>query len=142
MIVLDTNIVSEVMRPTPSPQVISWLNLQQSSQLFFSSISIAEIAYGLYILPNGKRKQQLQLRFEQFVANAFSYRILDFTEQTARTYSGIMGESKQTGRPMSVPDGQIAAIALTNGFSLATQNIKDFEHCGLELINPFELMAN
>jgi len=82
------------------------------------------------------------LRFEQIIANAFSYRILDFTEQTVRTYSGIMGERKQTGRPMSVSDSQIAAIALTNGFALATRNIKDYEYCGLELINPFELMAH
>ena len=138
MRVLDTNVVSVVMRPTPNPHVILWLNLQQSSQLFLSSISIAKFAYGLYILPNGKRKQQLQFRFEQIIANAFSYRILEFTEQNARTYATLMGERKQAGRPMSVPDGQISVITLTSGFALAIRNIKDFEHCRLELINPFK----
>lgn len=138
MILLDTNIVSEFMRATPDENVIAWLNAQQSSELFLSSITIAEIGYGLYVLPNGKRKKQLQNRFEQFIKNAFSYRILDFTEQAAQNYARVMGEKQQAGRPMSVPDGQIAAIALTNGFALATRNIKDFEDCGLELINPFK----
>lgn len=138
MILLDTNIVSEVMRPNPSFDVIAWLNLQQSPHIFLSSISIAEIGYGLYILPNGKRKQQLQLRFEQFIKNAFSCRVLSFTEQSARVYSALMGERRQLGRPMSIPDGQIAAIALANGFAVATRNTKDFEYCDLELINPFD----
>ncbi len=137
MILLDTNIVSEFMRPEPNSNVISWLNEQQTSQLFLSSVTIAEIGYGLFVLPKGKRKEQLQLRFEQFTKNAFSYRILDFTEQAAQNYAKVMGEKQQTGRPMSVPDGQIAAIALSNGFALATRNIKDFEDCGVELLNPF-----
>jgi len=138
MILLDTNIVSEMMRPEPNSNVISWLNEQQTPQLFLSSITIAEIGYGLYVLPEGKRKQQLQLRFEQFTKNAFSYRILDFTEQAAQNYARVMGDKHQSGRPMSVPDGQIAAIALANGFALATRNIKDFEDCGVELLNPFD----
>ena len=133
---LDTNIVSEMMRPDPNSNVISWLNEQQTPQLFLSSI--AEVWYGLYVLPEGKRKQQLQLRFEQFTKNAFSYRILDFTEQAAKNYARVMGDKHHAGRPMSVPDGQIAAISLANGFALATRNIKDFEDCGVELLNPFE----
>ncbi|WP_299881632.1 type II toxin-antitoxin system VapC family toxin [uncultured Cocleimonas sp.] len=138
MILLDTNIVSEMMRPDPNSNVISWLNEQQTPQLFLSSITIAEVGYGLYVLPEGKRKQQLQLRFEQFTKKAFSYRILDFTEQAAKNFARVMGDKHQAGRPMSVPDGQIAAIALANGFALATRNIKDFEDCGVELLNPFE----
>ena len=138
MILLDTNIVSELMRPRPNPDVIMWLNVQQSAEIFLSSISIAEIGYGLYILPNGKRKQLLQQRFEKFVKNAFSFRVLSFTEQSARAYAGLMGERRLLGRPMSIPDGQIAAIVLINGFAGATRNIKDFEYCGLELINPFQ----
>ncbi len=138
MIVLDTNIVSEFMRPEPHKNVIAWLNNQKSSQLFLSSITLAEIGYGLYIHPNGKRKEQLQSLFDAFIKKAFSQRIVDFNEDAAKAYARVMGTSRQTGRPMSVPDGQIASIALTHGFALATRNIKDFKTCGLELINPFK----
>lgn len=137
MIILDTNIISEVMRPKPDQKVIAWLNQQNSVNLFVSSISLAEINYGLYVLPQGKRKQQLQVRFEQFVNKAFQYRILDFNEQAAKVYGKVMGEGKLIGRPMSVPDGQIAAIALINGFVVATRNVKDFRYCGVEVVNPF-----
>lgn len=137
MIILDTNIVSEFMRPKPDTNVIAWLNHQHSSQLFLTSITIAEISYGLYVHPDGKRKNQLKNQFELFTKKAFSHRILDFTEDAAKVYARIMGESKLSGHPMSVPDGQIAAITLTNGFVLATRNTKDFENCQVELINPF-----
>ncbi len=137
MIVLDTNIISEIMRPKPDDTVIEWLNQQNSLDLFVNSISIAEISYGLYVLPNGKRKQQLQTRFEQFINNGFQFRILTFDEQAARMYGKVMGEAKRTGHPMSIADGQIAAIALTNDFAVATRNIKDFSYCGVRLVNPF-----
>lgn len=126
------------MRPKPDAKVIAWLNQQQSSQLFLSSISIAEIGYGLFFLPEGKRKKLLQSQFNKFTQKAFSQRILDFNEESAKVYAKVMGESRQAGRPMSVPDGQIASIALTQGFILATRNIKDFEDCSVELLNPFE----
>lgn len=137
MIILDTNIISEMMRPQPNPNVIRWLNQQFSTDLFMSTISIAEIEYGLYVLPQGKRKQQLQSRFLQFIAQAFQYRVVDFDEKAAKYYGKIMGEGKLNGRPVSVPDGQIAAIALSNHAAIATRNIKDFEYCGALLINPF-----
>ena len=137
MILLDTNILSEIMRVKSNSTVIKWLNDQDSSQLFLSSITIAEIGYGIYMLPEGKRKKQLELNFDQYVKNAFNYRILEFTEQAARKYAIVMGDRKRIGRPMGVPDGQIASIALAKGFSVATRNIKDFEECGLQLINPF-----
>jgi len=138
MILLDTNIVSEFMRQKPNANVIAWLNQQHSSQLFLSSISIAEIGYGLFLLPDGKRKKQLQSQFNKFTQKAFSQRILDFTEESAKVYAKVMGKSRQAGRPMSVPDGQIASIALTQGYILATRNIKDFDGCGVELFNPFK----
>jgi len=137
MIILDTNIISEMMRPQPNANVVTWLNQQHSPDLFITSITIAEISYGLFILPTGKRKQQLQNNFEKFVDKAFRYRILDFAEQTAKVYGKVMGEGKLKGQPMSIPDGQIASIALENGYSVATRNIKDFSYCGVELINPF-----
>ena len=137
MFVLDTNIISEVMRPQPDQKVVDWLNQQNSVTLFVSSISIAEINYGLYILPQGNRKRLLQTRFNQFIDKAFRYRILDFDEQAANIYGEVMGEGKLKGHPMSVPDGQIAAIALLNKFAVASRNVKDFKYCGVEIINPF-----
>lgn len=138
MMLLDTNILSEMMRPKPDENVILWLNQQHSQNLFISSIGIAEISYGLYVLPKGKRKQQLQIRFEQFISQAFQFRLLDFNEQAANRYGSVMGEAKLTGHPMSIADGQIASIALVNAFTLITRNIKDFKHSGIKLINPFE----
>jgi len=99
MILLDTNVVSEVMRKKPSDNVLNWLNLHNHGDLFISSITIAEICYGLRILPIGKRRQLLQIRFN---------------ELAARSYAEIMGMCKEKGRPMSLPDGKIAAIAQTN----------------------------
>ena len=137
MMLLDTNILSEMMRPSPDANVISWLNQQDSQTLFVCSISIAEICYGLYILPKGKRKQQLQHRFDRFINQAFQFRLLYFDQHAASTYGDIMGEAKLTGHPMSIPDGQIAAIARMKGFTLVTRNIKDFQYTGIPLINPF-----
>lgn len=138
MIVVDTNVISEVMRPQPSPAVLDWLNTQESNLLFITTVTLAEIGYGLRVLPDGLRRRQLQTRFEQFIAQAFEERVLDFTAPAAHAYAEIMGHRKEIGRAMSLPDGQIASIALAHGFAVATRNIKDFEDCGIELINPFE----
>lgn len=138
MIVVDTNVISEVMRPQPSLQVLNWLNTQDSNQLFITTVTLAEISYGLRVLPEGQRRWHLHSRFEQFIAQAFEERVLDFTASAARAYAEIMGHRKEAGHPMSQPDGQIASIAHVHGFAVATRNIKDFEDCGLELINPFE----
>jgi predicted nucleic acid-binding protein len=89
-------------------------------------------------LPEGQRRWQLHSLFEQFIAQAFEERVLGFSASAARAYAEIMGHRKEIGRPMSMPDGQIASIAHAHGFALTTRNIKDFEDCGLELINPFE----
>lgn len=137
-ILLDTNVISEVMRPNPSGNVINWLNSRNNTGLYISSITIAEICYGLRILPEGLRRQLLQSRFEQFISQGFADNIITFDESAARAYAEIMGTRKEMGRPMSLPDGQIAAIAQTNFLSLATRNIADFESCEIELINPFE----
>jgi hypothetical protein len=138
MIVVDTNVISEVMRPQPSATVLNWLNAQDSNRLFITTVTLAEIGYGLRILPEGQRRWQLHNRFEQFIAQAFEDRVLDFTASAARDYAELMGHRKEVGRPMNLPDGQIAGIAHAHGFSVATRNIRDFEDCGLELINPFE----
>jgi len=137
MIVLDTNVVSEFMTSPPAESVSAWLNAQNAAILYFTTISVAEISFGLRMMPDGKRRRLLASRFEQFIVAAFKSRILSFDENAARAYGEIRGHRKELGRPMSNFDGQIASIAKTRGFAIATRNIKDFENCELELINPF-----
>jgi len=138
MILLDTNVVSEVMKTQPVEAVVAWLNSQDSERLYVSAITIGEIAYGLRILPDGKRRSGLHERFERFVALAFDQRVLAYDESAARVYGELMGDRKELGLPMSVPDGQIAAIARLNHLAVATRNVLDFEHCGIDVLNPFE----
>ena len=138
MILLDTNVVSEVMKTRPSDAVVAWLNGQASEKLFVSAITIGEVAYGLRILPDGKRRSGLRERFERFVAVAFDQRVLAYDESAARIYGELMGDRKELGLPMRVHDGQIAAIARLNHLAVATRNVLDFEHCGIDVLNPFE----
>jgi predicted nucleic acid-binding protein len=137
MIILDTNVVSEFMTSPPASSVLNWLNAQNTTSLYLTTITIAEIGFGLRILPQGKRREMLAERFEQFVATAFEQRILSFGENAARVYGGVMGYRRGIGRPISSLDGQIAAIARSRNFAVATRNIKDFEECQLNLIDPF-----
>jgi hypothetical protein len=137
MILLDTNIVSEVMKTRPAEAVVAWLNGQDSEKLYVSSVTIGEITYGLRILPDGKRRAGLRERFERFVALAFEQRVLAYDESAARIYGDLMGDRKELGLPMSVPDGQIAAIARLNHLAVATRNVVDFKNCGIDVVNPF-----
>lgn len=137
MIILDTNIISEFMTSPPANPVLKWLNAQSAITLHITSISIAEISFGLYVMPKGRRRQLLEDRFEQFITTAFKTRILSFDEAAAHIYGEIKGYRKEIGRPLSDLDGQIAAIARTREFAVATRNTKDFEGCGIRLINPF-----
>jgi predicted nucleic acid-binding protein len=125
------------MKVAPSETVVKWFNNQKSSSLYVSTVTIGEIEYGLRILPASKRRLQLNERFERFISLAFAQRVLAYDEAAARTYGKVMGHRKEVGRPMSVPDGQIAAIARSIGLMVATRNTSDFEECGVELINPF-----
>lgn len=138
MILLDTNVVSEVMKTQPAEAVVAWLNGQDSERLYLSAITIGEITCGLRILPDGKRRSGLRERFERFVILAFDQRVLAYNESAARIYGELMGDRKELGLPMSVPDGQIAAIARLNHLAVATRDVLDFEHCGIDVLNPFE----
>ncbi|MDX2054650.1 MAG: type II toxin-antitoxin system VapC family toxin [Polyangiaceae bacterium] len=137
MLLLDTNVLSEAMRSAPSEKVLAWLDRHGANGLFLSTITVAEIAYGLGCLPDGNRQKVLEFRFLRLMSEGFAHRILPFDEACAQAYGGITGLRKRQGRPMSVLDGQIAAVAIANGYALATRNIKDFESCGLDLVNPF-----
>jgi predicted nucleic acid-binding protein len=137
MILLDTNILSELMRVDASKRVMAWLDLQAVSGLFICAITRAEIELGLQLLPVGKRKDQLKQAaremFDEFVG-----RCLPFEESSAIQYARLVARRQKSGRPISVEDAQISAIALTHGMTLATRNTKDFTSIEeLVLINPF-----
>lgn len=137
MIVLDTNVVSEMMKAVPSPAVLSWMNGQDASRLFLTAVTVGEIRYGMRVLPEGKRRRSLEEGFERILAEGFAGRILAFDEAAAQRYGEVMGQRKEIGRPLAILDGQIASIAWSNGYAVATRNVQDFLECGVEVVNPF-----
>lgn len=137
MILIDTNVISEMMKPVPAAKVIDWMDAQDVTKLYIASTTIAEITYGLQVLPDGKRRHFLGEAFEKAIKEGFKARILSFGESATHLYGNIMAQRKELGSPMSILDGQIAAIARAHDCALATRNIKDFQNCDLELINPF-----
>jgi toxin FitB len=138
VIVLDTNVLSELMRPNPSSRVIAWLGQQPRPNMAVTAITEAEIFYGVELLPQGKRKKQLQSEAESMFAEDLRGCTLPFDSEAARLYAKIASARRANGKPMSVPDAQIAAIVLAHRAVLATRNIMDFEGCGIQLVNPWE----
>jgi predicted nucleic acid-binding protein len=138
VIVLDTNVVSEVMKPAPSESVLRWLTAQEPPSIFITVITQAEMLYGVEVLTSGKRKQSLLALTEKlFGAEGFQGRILPFDQQSAREFASILAGRKTAGRPICQFDAMIAAIARSHGATLATRNTTDFEHCGIRLVNPW-----
>ncbi len=137
MILLDTNVVSEMMRPVADPAFLRWLSKCSGDDLYCSAIVVAEILYGVELLPDGKRKGALQAGAERLFKVVLGGRILPFDEQAARQFSRIASGRRSRGRPIAELDAQIAAIAQVHDASLATRNISDFEGCGVQLINPW-----
>lgn len=138
MILLDTNILSELMRPAPEPAVERWLANQPVASVFISAITEAELRYGLALMPSGKRRSALVAEIEAMLGEDFSGRILHFDSAAAIAFAEIAAERRQAGRPITQADAQIAAIARSRGAALATRNVADFEGCGVEVINPWE----
>ena len=138
MIIIDTHVISEMMKPSPVTAVVDWFNEQEAVSLYLTTITIGEISYGIRALPDGKRRRLLTEGFETLLSAAFENRILDFDEAAARRYGDVMGNRKDMGRPLDCLDGQIAAIARANSCAVATRNIRDFEYCGLTIVNPFD----
>ena len=137
MILLDTNVVSELMRQTPDLSVIEWIDMQPGYRLYISSVTKAEIELGITILPEGRRKQGLQEAVVRMFGE-FHGRCLAFDELAASRYAALVSTRMRAGRPISVEDAQIAAMALASGFVLATRNISDFEGIdGLSVVNPW-----
>jgi toxin FitB len=137
MIVLDTNVLSEPLRPTPSARVLDWMRSQPGTALFTTTITEAELLYGIALLPQGKRRDLLESIVARILAVHLAGRILPFDSAAARDYADIAAVRRRSGRPMCEPDARIAAIARSRGAELATRNVADFAGCELEVINPW-----
>ena len=137
MIVLDTNVLSELMKPAPAPAVVQWVAAQPPARLFTTTITQAEILYGLALMPRGKRRTALESAVTAMFEEDFAGRVLPFDGDAARVFPGIVSSRRAQGRPITQWDAQIAAIARSRGAALATRNTDDFEHCGVTLLNPW-----
>ena len=138
MIILDTNIVSELMRPNPSSNVVAWVAGQATPNLYLSTVTEAELLYGVEILPVGSRRDRLLIEVEGMLQEDFEGRILPFDSAAAQAYAVIAATRRAAGRPINHADCQIAAIALSREASVATRDVDDFEGAGIEVINPWE----
>lgn len=136
--VLDTNVISELMKPSPHPAVFGWAAAPPRASLYTTSINCAEILYGARALPEGKRRVALAETAEQMFAEEFGGRILPVDFAVVGRYSGIVADRRQTGAPIAAFDALIAATAFVASAAVATRDIEGFEGCGLKLINPWE----
>jgi toxin FitB len=134
---LDTNVVSELMRPAPEAAVLAWLNNQPADTLWLNSVVVSELLYGIARLPDGKRRAQMAQTVQAMLDEDFSGRVLPFDLDAAVVYADLVAMRERQGLPMDVADAQIAAICLAHGAALATRNTKHFEGLGLTLINPW-----
>jgi predicted nucleic acid-binding protein len=135
MIVLDTNVVSESMRPEPNPSVREWLNGQPPESLCLTAVTLAELLFGIGVLPGGRRKKMLE-EMTEGVLSLFEGRILPFDAAAARCYAGLAVKARAAGKGFPVPDGYIAAIAASRGFVVATRDTGPFSAAGLVTVNP------
>jgi predicted nucleic acid-binding protein len=137
MIILDTNVLSELMKPAPTGRVVDWVAAQPAASLYTTSITQAEILHGLMLLPRGRRRSVLEAAATSMFNEDFGGRILGFGTDAARPYAQIASDRHRAGRPISHFDAQIAAIARFTGASIATRNVADFDACGVTLHDPW-----
>jgi hypothetical protein len=139
MIILDTNVVSELMKPAPASIVVDWIGAQPAASLYTTSITQAEILHGIMLLPSGRRRRGLEAAATSMFTEDFGGRILGFGADAAPLYARIASDRRRAGRPISHFDAQIAAIARSTGAVLATRNLADFEDCGATLVDPWQV---
>ncbi len=137
MIILDTNVLSELMKPTPRPGVVRWAASQPATSLHTTSITEAEIRHGVLLLPKGRRRDAIEAAAAAMFDDDLGGRVLPFGRDAARAYAHIALSRRRAGRPIAQLDAQIAAIAQSTGAALATRNVVDFEGCGIDLVDPF-----
>ena len=138
MILLDTNVVSEAMKPQPHPSVRDWLDAQAAETLFLSSVTIAELMFGIGTLPKGKRKDNLTAALDGAL-RLFDGRVLPFDTEAARRYADLAVKARRAGKGFPTPDGYIAAIAAAHGFAVASRDTGAFMAAGLTVIDPWTM---
>ncbi|MCT9000747.1 type II toxin-antitoxin system VapC family toxin [Chelativorans intermedius] len=137
MILIDTNVISELMRPNPAPAVLAWFGDQDAMALHLSAVGEAELRRGAAALPDGKRRERLIAEIDAMIAEDFAGRVLPFDSAAAKAFAAIFMDRRNAGRPISFTDCQIAATARAYGAAIATRNVADFEGCGVEVIDPW-----
>lgn len=137
MIVLDTNIISELMRREPDARVMAWIGEQPIAGLFTTTLTQAEIFYGLALLPEGRRRDHLLAAARPMFEVDFAGRVLPFDTDAASAYPDVAAGRRKGGKPISQIDAQIAAIVRSRGAGLATRNVADFADCGITVVNPW-----
>jgi toxin FitB len=137
MIVLDTNVLSETLRPKPSTKVLDWMRAEQSAALFTTTITEAELLFGIALLPHGARRRLLEAVVNAIFEQDLAGRILPFDSAAAREFADIAATRRRVGRPISEADARIAAIARSRGAAVATRNVADFADCAVEIIDPW-----
>lgn len=137
MFLIDTNVISELMRATPAPSVLSWFSTQDPSTLYLSAVTEAELRTGIAILPAGQRREGLKAALDATISEDFEGRVLPFDTDAAKTYAEIAASRRSAGRPIADADCQIATIARAAGMQVVTRNTRDFEGCGIDVINPW-----
>ena len=138
MIILDTNVVSEPLKPAPSQAVLDWLDRQAPETLYLTAVSLAELLAGIEILPQGRRRPELEQAMARQIVPLFEGQILPFDAKAAEAFGKVQAGAQAVGNTIGFADGAIAAIAAAQGFVLATRNVRDFRGAGVALINPWD----
>ncbi len=137
MIIIDTNVVSEPLRPEPERAVIDWLNAQEPETLYLTTVNLAELLAGIEAMPAGRRRNKLNTALVDRMMPLFEGRILPFDKGAAEAFARMDASARLAGNRISFADGAIAAIASANGFMLATRNVHDFKGTNIRIINPW-----
>ena len=137
MLVIDTNVASELMRPAPNPSVAAWIAERDAAAMYLTAVSEAELRFGVAILPAGRRRTALEAAMRRWLETGFAERVLPFDSAAARAYAQIAADRREAGRPIGEADCQIAAISRARGASLVTRNIRDFEGTGVDVVDPW-----
>jgi predicted nucleic acid-binding protein len=138
MIVLDTNVLSELMRPAPTERVVRWVASRPASSLFTTTVTHAELLFGILLLPDSRRRRGLQAALAALFEEDLADRVLPFDELAVPEFAVVASDRQHMGRPIAHADAQIAAICRSRGAAVATRNVADFEGCGVMVVNPFE----
>jgi predicted nucleic acid-binding protein len=137
LIILDTNVISEPLKPSPDAAVLRWLDLQSPATLYVTTISQAELLAGVSALPAGKRRTELRKVIDKELVSLFAHRILPFGERSAEAYAQVVTAANEAGNPIDFADAAIGAIAIEHNYILATRNVGDFKGTSIKLLNPW-----